>query len=326
MSSVAQKLASGSALRALTFFSNVVVTFFMMPFVMHTLGDRMYGFWTLVGAFLGYYSLMTFGLSSAANRYMAGAIGANDEAECNKVFSTAVIMYLFLGAIVLVVTGIIAAMSHVICEDPKDAELFWKVITILGINIAVSFPVKPFYGALAATLRFDILSYPQFITLLLRTSLIVVVLIQGFSILAMALVTFISSIPELALIIYYARKNLPFLRVERKSFNRSTFKMLFSYSIYTFIGQIGQQLRFNIDAFVITAYISLVAVTHYNIAATLIRYFMGLILSLMSVFAPLFSRQHDANDMDALRRTFFFSTEGSFMSSLLLIFWFIFLL
>ena len=72
-----------------------------MPFVINSLGDRMYGFWTLIGTFLGYYGLIDFGLSSAVNRYISEAVGAQDSKKCNNIFNTALVLFSILGVIAL---------------------------------------------------------------------------------------------------------------------------------------------------------------------------------------------------------------------------------
>ncbi|HEV2246346.1 MAG TPA: hypothetical protein VGW37_06805 [Terriglobia bacterium] len=79
--SATKLVVSGSALQAVQFAIAVVVAFFLTPFVIHSLGDRMYGFWTLAAAFVGYYGLMDLGLSSAVNRYIAGAAGVSPVAD-----------------------------------------------------------------------------------------------------------------------------------------------------------------------------------------------------------------------------------------------------
>ena len=78
MSDYAKKLAFGSMLGVANHFATIIIALFLMPFVVYSLGDRIYGFWTLASAFIGYYGLLDLGLSSAIGRFIAGAIGAGD--------------------------------------------------------------------------------------------------------------------------------------------------------------------------------------------------------------------------------------------------------
>ena len=87
--STIRKLASGSVLRTVNLLATALVSILIMPFVVHAIGDRMYGAWTLVAAIIGYYGTLQIGLTPAINRYMARALGAQDHEECNRVFNTA---------------------------------------------------------------------------------------------------------------------------------------------------------------------------------------------------------------------------------------------
>ena len=62
MSVLVRKLALGSVLRVLTLLVGALISFWMMPFIVGTLGDRLSGLWALLGALIGYYGLLDLGL------------------------------------------------------------------------------------------------------------------------------------------------------------------------------------------------------------------------------------------------------------------------
>src|SRR5512146_51661 len=131
MSATGRKLAFGSTIRIVLMGATAVVSFFMMPFVVHTLGDRMYGVWTLVATFIGYYGLLDLGFTSAVTRYLAGSMGSQDEEQCKRVFNTSVAVFAGLGVLVLLAAAIVAALAPLFCRTAEDASLFWRVILIL---------------------------------------------------------------------------------------------------------------------------------------------------------------------------------------------------
>jgi O-antigen/teichoic acid export membrane protein len=274
-------MAKGSALRTFYLVAQVVVALSLMPFVVHSLGDRMYGFWTFVAAFIGYYGLLDFGLTLAMERYLAGAIGAGNKEECNHIFNTAFLILTGIGLLALLVTVILALVSPWFWSNLDDASLFSKVILILGINMAISFPLNVFIGILIAKLRFDIHSYVQLITLILRTTLIVLAVNFGYKVLGLAVATLLASIPGSILYIYFAKKSMPFLKLKWEYRNRGTMKSLFSYGSVSFVAHIPGQLRSPFDVFVITAFINLAAVTHYRIASLMFQHFNTLMHAIM---------------------------------------------
>ncbi len=311
MPSVGHKLLSGSALRVINFATQILVAFFLSPFIIHTLGDRLYGFWTIVGVFIGYYGLLDFGLTLAVNRHIAGALGSGDDQKIKQVYNTAVPIFLGIGCVALFVTVIIVFISPWIMTNPEEIPLFRKVILILGFNMALSFLARIFIGTLHAQMNFHIVSLVQIAALIFRTALIVLALNAGYKILALAWISFFTASASNMLYWYYARKKLPALRFEKKSFNRDIASTLFSYSFFIMISQVANQLRFHIDAFVIASFLSLSAVTHYSIASTLIFYFNQLLGTVMSVFNPLFSRQEVEKTHEEIKETVFFATRIS---------------
>jgi O-antigen/teichoic acid export membrane protein len=94
--------------------ATVLVSFLMVPFVVHRLGDRMYGIWALVSTFISYYGLMDLGLSTAVARFLAGAAGTHDNARFNRMFNTALRLYFWIAAAILAVGGALAVAAPVV--------------------------------------------------------------------------------------------------------------------------------------------------------------------------------------------------------------------
>ncbi len=311
MSSYAKKLAYGSALGVANHFATIVIALFLMPFVVSSLGDRMYGFWTLASAFIGYYGLLDFGLSSAVARYIAGAIGAGDKEECNRIIGNSFFIFSCIALLVLIITLVLILIAPVFFGNPADASLFRKVILVLGVNIAVGFPVKVHKGILTAQLRFEMLALIRFVSLITRAASTVIVLVMGYKILALALVTFASCLLEYVLYVHFARKSLPGFEIRISDCSPGTARSLFSYGSHAFVIRIADEMRFNIDVFVISAFVGLSAVTHYRVASTLVQHFIQLILTTMGVLLPFFSRLDGERNDEKIRETWFFSTRLS---------------
>src|SRR5580704_9418641 len=121
LSSAGRKLLSGSVLRLVNLFVAAGSAFFLMPFIVHHIGDRLYGFWTLTSGFVGYYGLLDFGFSIAVSQYMSIAIGQKDERECRAVFNAALRIQTLLGGVAVLVTAVLAAAAPWFCSSPEDA-------------------------------------------------------------------------------------------------------------------------------------------------------------------------------------------------------------
>jgi O-antigen/teichoic acid export membrane protein len=304
-------LMSGSVLRVVNLAAQAATSFLLTPFVIHSLGDRMNGFWVFVGTFIGYYGLADLGLGWAVSRFVGGALGKGDQEECRKIFSAAMQLYTALGIAILAFTLGVAFLAPMFAHEPQEAFLFRKVVVILGLSFALSFPVRAYSGLLTAELRLDVLAATEILCLVLRTGLVVAVLGSGHKIVALAWVTFLSGLPRMAIYFLMARKQCPWLRFQRQPWLGQATKSLLSYSAVALIAKTSDQLRFNADAFVVTAFVGLAAVTHFNIAAIMAKYYMDLMIALVGFLLPLFSRLDGAGDTAALERTFLFATKLS---------------
>jgi O-antigen/teichoic acid export membrane protein len=313
MSTIPKRLVKGSSLRIFSYLLNIGVAFFLTPFVINSLGDRIYGLWQVVGTFIGYYGLLDLGLAHAMQRFLSEAIGAKDIERSNRILNTALIIFTAIGLFVLIISLAVyvlrSPLTILLNGRQQDATLFGMVVLVLGFNMAVEFPMKAFLGVLHSTLRFDITSGLQVMTLILRTSLIVMVLKLGYGLFAMTVVTALSNIPNNLFTFYLARKNLPYVNFGRQHWDVSIVKMLLGYGAYSFLEKISYVFRSRIDVIIISIFIGLSAVTHYSIGSLLVQCFHGLMIAGLGIFLPVFGQLHGRQDDGKIKETFFWGNK-----------------
>jgi len=242
---------------------------------------------------------------------LAGALGAGDEEECNRVFNTGLRIYLTLGGLVLAAAVLGALLAPRLCRTPQDASLSARLLLILGLNLALQFPVRIFTGALEGHLRFDRTASLDLLALTLRTALTILILKAGYRVEGLAWITFLSYLPSMALTVHFTRRELPFLRFDARYWRPQTARTLFSYSAYSFVAQVANILKFQVDNLVVAGVVGLAAVTHYSVGGKLARSYMDAIFTLLGTFVSVFSRKEGAKDYEGLRRTFLFATRLS---------------
>jgi O-antigen/teichoic acid export membrane protein len=311
MSKKARLLARGSIFRMIDFFSVALVTLAMTPFVINSLGDNMYGLWIFVGSFLGYYWVMDFGLNSAIQRFLSRAIGAEDDLEANKVINTAIYIFAILGIMAFILSIFIAYFVPALIKNISEILVFRTVIIILGMSFAIGFPMRIFNGILTANLRYELSTTVELIKLFLRTALVIVFLKMGHGVIALAFITFFLDAGGYLMQYFIVKKMFPRVVFSRLYFDKTKIKSLFSYSTYTFISQVADQLRFNLDNLVITIFMGLNLVTLYSIASRLIKYFLQFMASAIGMLTPLFSQYEAIGDYESIRNKFLLTTKIS---------------
>lgn len=286
------------------FFLSVLIALGMTPVIVSALGDRMYGLWIIIGAFMGYYGFLDFGISTAVSRYVSRAIGKDDSNEINRVLSAAFFLFSGIASIILALTAIAIQCSSLFFESPTEADAFNLAITILGLQLALGFPLRVFSGTLIAFLRYDLHTFAVTLRLIVGNGLIFFLLQDGHGIVAMAWSLFAANLIQYALFFLFARRVFPKLRLRRSLVDRGTIKTLAGYSSKSFAVELAGILRHKIDVLVVAKFVGLSAVTPYAIGSRLIEYFINLTGSLMGNISPLFSRYEGENNHDKLRETF----------------------
>jgi O-antigen/teichoic acid export membrane protein len=309
-------LVRGSALNVATLIASVAVSFFLMPFLIHALGDRWYGLWALVGSITSYYALLDLGLTSAVTRFLTQAIAREDKVNANVIVVTGLVIFGGIGVVALVASSTVALGAGSFFDDPAEIALFRSVVLILGADVALAFPFAVFSGLLVARYRFDVVSGVQLIALSARALLIVYLVSRGYSILALALITFGVDLSSRLALAAAAWRLFPSLRLSREHFRPEQARELFGYGKYTFIAASADRLRFHVDTVIVASFLGVGSVTHYAIAARLTQLFMDLMIRALGVLGPVFMRLDASGDRAQMQQTFLLATRVSALASI----------
>lgn len=309
--SFSQKLIRGSLLRVIRLICNLIISFFMMPFLIRSLGDRWYGFWTLAGSIIGYYGFLDLGLSSAVSRFVSRAYGQKDYHEMNVVVNTAGLILSTMGLGVLIISGLLALSSPLFIESPSEAQTFRFVILILGAGFAISFPMKIIVGLLTSYIRYDLLTYVELLKLFVQTGSVFYLVSLGYGIKSLALVTFTVQLLGHAINFYWVKRSIPSLKLGRHLLQKDRLRSLLNYSSFSFLSQLADLLRFRVDASVIAIFLRVDSITPYFIAVQLVEYFMRFITSAVGIMTPVFSQLEGRKDFKILHKMFFDATRIS---------------
>jgi len=286
---------------------SALIGFFMTPFMVHQLGDKLFGLWALVGSFSGSYAILDLGLSAAVGRYVAMYIGKGDYKSVNVYVNTALLIYCMMGVAVILAAFGLTCFASAFVDMPEDVSLLTILILIVGTEFAISFPMRALTGTVTAKLRYDVSTTIEFAFKLVSTALIVSAILLGGRLISLALIGL--SLGVVRGIVWYiaVRRVTPEVRVSPSLASQQAAWSLFSFSIFAFIAQIAGLLRFRVDNFVIGGFLGPASITHYVVAVTLTSCFILTTTSIMGVVGPVFAQQHGRDDVEAMRRTLFFA-------------------
>src|SRR5579859_6675284 len=135
--------------------ANMVVAFFLAPFVLHRLGDSAFGLWTLVLAVSGYYGLFDLGIRSSIIKHVAQYNATGDKDGLERLINTTLFTYSCIATVLLLATlagyRYVDRIFHVSPDFLHTAPLLFLMV---GMATALGFPLALFAGVLEGLQRF----------------------------------------------------------------------------------------------------------------------------------------------------------------------------
>lgn len=281
---------------------NMVVPFFLTPFVIRHLGKEGYGVWILALSAVSYLNLLDLGLRSAIVRFVSKAQARGELADATAAIQAALwVRLLIAGAIGVLSFGLAAVTPHLFRIPPTLVHAAQLTTLLCALGVAITLVSGVFGAVLAATHRFDLLSYITMTQTLIRAAGFLLILRSGRGLIPLAwwelsVVALFGLVTTLC-----ALKVFPPARVRLRRPEPSTLRSIWSYSATTFIFIIAVQIIGNTDNLVVGAFLSLGAVTLYAIGGSLLNYAYQVSNALSATFAPMASNLEASGRVEDLR-------------------------
>lgn len=287
---------------------NILISFFLAPFIVHSLGNVYYGIWVIMMQFTGYLYLLDFGVRESIIRYVSRHNPDDDTDELNEVISSGLLLYSAIGLIALIISLLLAwIFPYLVDLETGDVGTTRIVVILSGLTVTQMLVFNVFGGILMGLQRFDIFNKIGIVFAFVRLGLILVFLNLGYSLIALALIQLAIGLGNNLAIYFYSRnililRNIPFRYTHTPFRDRlPVFKKLYNYSIYVLINNLGQKAIYFTDALIIGISLSASAVTFYAIAGSLIEYLRRLIKLTNSVLTPAVSELEGRDEMSKVR-------------------------
>lgn len=289
----------------------VVVSFFLSPFVVNKLGAAWYGVWAIAAQFVGYLYLMDFGVRESVIRYTSKYVARRNGNALNRVLSAALAIYGVITVLALIVTGMaVWGLPHWFSLEPE----FWRdgriAMAFTGLTIAQTFFFNVFNGVVLGLKRWELTNALGIGLNLLRASLIVVSLLGGGSIVAVAAVTFavalLGGIINAFIALRLLREvSLPFSYVALRPRHLVALgRRILGYGFYVIVNNVGEKIITATDAIVAGIFLPIQSVTYLAIAGSLVGYLRALLGTSAQIFNPLASELHTLREGSKLTAAF----------------------
>jgi O-antigen/teichoic acid export membrane protein len=293
---------------------SMAVNFVLSPYVVRHLGTVGYGVWTLILSLTGYLGLLDLGVRGAVTRYVAKFHSTAEHKRSSEVASSAAVIFGTAGLIAILVSLVCAygVIGHM--QIPSDYMGAARAVLILtGLSVATSLINGVFGGILVGLQRFDLTNGIEVLISILRSAAIVVALHFGCGIVTLALLQLAFTILRWAMNIVLTRHYYPELQIRLALADRAGIKLIFSFSVFSFLMHVSASLIYASDNVVIGAYLPVTFVTLYVIGGNLVEYARTLVAGISQALTPLASSTESRGNPQELQKLVLTSSRWASM-------------
>lgn len=280
----------------------MVIGFFLVPYVLHTIGEEPYGTWLFLNAIAGYSGLLYLGFGETIARYVSRHHARKEWEELNEVVSGICAAYCVSGLIAVLAAATLAVlMSWMGNWEGSSLREVQVVILILGANAAVSIIGSTNGGVLYGIQRFDIEKGILIVGLLVKLGMTLFLLTNRMPLITLAAIFASHTFLEQLLYYVFARRLVPTLRITWRLVRWSAIKGTYGFAMFNSLGLVASKLIYDTDYIVIGLALGNAAIVPYGIGSRLSEMIRRPILQVGEVFLPRASQLHAQASHDTLR-------------------------
>jgi len=285
---MSNQLKIGALLSYANLFFTLIIGLIYTPIMIRLLGQSEYGLYSLIGALIGYLSILDMGLGNAIIRYTAKnrATGdKNSEAILNGMF---LLLYLAIGILTVIVGSILYYNIDNMFYDTltKDELGRAKIMTILLIlNFALSFPLSVFASVMQAYERFVFLKLCSIFRVVLNPIIVLPLLYMGYGSVMMVVISTILNIGCLLINVYYCYRYLN-ISFRFNCFDFLLLKEIAVYSFFIFLNIITDKIYWSTGQFILGMVAGTTSVAVYAIAMQFVTIYIMFSTSISGIMLP----------------------------------------
>ncbi|MBI5070617.1 MAG: oligosaccharide flippase family protein [Deltaproteobacteria bacterium] len=277
-------------------------SFIVTPALIFGLGEAQYGAWLLVNSFITHLRALDLGMSAGTLRFTAGALARGDQTRLRQIHSSSAMMFAGAASLALLATGILSVLLPRLFPEALAGK--GGVIAVLGLAGLLDLLLHPQPASLRARSFYFIPDSVEFLTYtVFKLGLVLWLSRTGISLWLLALLVLAESLVRNLAMTGSALWLCPWTRrPSPRAVDRATVWALAVYGTGTFLIQIGELVRFQLDSAVIGYFLTSEHITVYSIGMRLIHIAYMAIAVIGAMTFPRFAGLHERHDRQGIER------------------------
>ena len=292
------RIARNTLMLYIRMFALMLVGLYASRVVLAALGENDYGIYNVVGGVVAMFTIISGALNSAVQRFITFEMGKGEGAQLNKVYSTAVLIQLALGLIVVALAEPLGLwfIDNKMTIDPSRIPAARMVLHFSLLGFVVNLMSVPQMASITAHEKMSAYAWIGILDGLLR--LAVALLIARSS--ADRLVMYAALMAAVVIIVraaygIYCRTHFPECRF-RPVFDVQLIKEMFSFAGWNFIGVTSGVLRDHGGNILVNLFSGPAVNAARGVAVQLNGAVQGFVTNFMTAVNPQITKSYAAGD------------------------------
>ena len=267
---------------------SLLISFFLSPYIVATIGVESNGFVTLANNFVSYASLITIALNSLAGRFITVSYTKGDLEATNKYFSSVYYANLAIAAMLTLIGSLIVIFLDDLIHVPKALLSDVRLLFIFVFLNCILSVIGSVFSVATFTRNMLYLESLRNIEANIARALCIVSLfaLSEPRVCYLGAASVVSGVYILIRNIRYTKVLLPEAKISRKYFDFRAVKELIASGIWNTINRLGQILIDGLDLLIANLFIDATAMGILGLAKTVPNLISGLMGSIAGVFSP----------------------------------------
>ena len=253
-------------------FVNVVISFFLFPFIVRYVGKEIYGVYLVAMTITGYFGLLDLGVMSALTKYVSEYNGKNDRESVNKIVNASFTFYVVIGIMISLLLFVFSLYFTKFFKIlPANIPIAKNLLTIAALSALAVWPLSTFRGFIQGLNLWDIDASVNIGVQIINGIFTYVLLSFGYGIIQLFIVNQILTILGSTVLLIIIKKKHNFI-ITFPYTEFKTFKFIFNFSFFCYVSTLINIFLFQIHNLIIGYFISMSAVATFAVAYNIQSY------------------------------------------------------
>jgi len=283
---------------------SILLSFFLTPFVVRTLGNSLYGFWVILLSFVGYAGILELGMQPAVVKIVGQYRGRGDHAGMVSPLGAAFVFFLAVGVFSALFFGLALAplLPHLVKQAPPELGSH-RLLSIIALDVLIIFLNTFFTGVLYGWQLYPIKTLVDILCWSVNAVVLFMYLDRG-GLLLLAASKTVTDLVGLGATLFLIRKQVPGFRLDLRGVRLGSLGGLLGFGGRLFVSASTTRVATYAHPLVVSSRISSAATAFFAIPIRLADYAREIGWALATGFMPAFSELEARQERSAMRSVY----------------------